>query len=317
MHRARHGVMGETQTGALAVEARGLWKRYGSMDVVRGVDLDVRAGECFGLLGPNGAGKTTTLRMLLGQTPPSSGELHVLGHPVPREARLARNRIGVVPQMDNLDPDFTVRENLLTYASYFGLRGDQLARRVDRLLEFANLDGRTQAQIQALSGGMKRRLSLARALINEPALVVLDEPSTGLDPQARQHIWQRLNMLVEQGRTLILTTHHMEEAERLCDRLAIIDNGTIIACDSPRNLVAAHIEPHVFELRGHGIGEWEHRGGTMAGRAERVGDTLLLYTHAPEPLLQALGADPNQRYWHRPAGLEDVFLKLTGRELRD
>ncbi|MFV8835377.1 ATP-binding cassette domain-containing protein [Aquisalimonas sp.] len=317
MNRAEHTIIAETQSLTAVVRARGLCKRYGETDVVRGVDLDVRPGECFGLLGPNGAGKTTTLRMILGQTPPSGGELHVLGHPVPEQARRARRRIGVVPQMDNLDPDFTVRENLLTYASYFGLNGAALGERVDQLLAFANLDGRTREQIQALSGGMKRRLSLARALINEPDLVVLDEPSTGLDPQARQHIWQRLNTLVEQGRTLILTTHYMEEAERLCDRLAIIDHGTIIACDSPRNLVAAHIEPHVIELRGHDIGDWQTRGGALAARAERVGDTLLLYTRDPEPLLQALGGDPDQRYWHRPAGLEDVFLKLTGRELRD
>ncbi|SEO72758.1 ATP-binding cassette domain-containing protein [Aquisalimonas asiatica] len=317
MNRAQNTIIAGTETASPVVRARRLCKRYGDTEVVRGVDLDVRPGECFGLLGPNGAGKTTTLRMMLGQTPPTSGELHVLGYPVPEQARTARNRIGVVPQMDNLDPDFTVRENLLTYASYFGLNGAALGERVDQLLTFANLDGRTREQIQALSGGMKRRLSLARALINEPDLVVLDEPSTGLDPQARQHIWQRLNTLVEQGRTLILTTHYMEEAERLCDRLAIIDHGTIIACDSPRNLVAAHIEPHVIELRGHDIGDWQTRGSALAARAERVGDTLLLYTRDPEPLLQALGSNPDQRYWHRPAGLEDVFLKLTGRELRD
>ena len=307
----------QTDAGEPVVRARGLRKRYGDTEVVCGVDLDVRRGECFGLLGPNGAGKTTTLRMLLGQTPPSAGELQVLGHPVPEQARSARNRIGVVPQMDNLDPDFTVRENLFTYARYFGLDGPEVQKRVDRLLEFAQLDGRSRAQIHALSGGMKRRLSLARALVNEPDLVVLDEPSTGLDPQARQHIWQRLNALVKQGRTLILTTHYMEEAERLCDRLAIIDHGTIIACDTPRRLIAEHIEPHVIELRGHDIGRWQEQGVALADRAERVGDTLLFYTRDPEPLLAALGANPEQRYWHRPAGLEDVFLRLTGHELRD
>lgn len=317
MNRAHNTVIEEAGVTTAVVTARGLCKRYGDTEVVRGVDLDVRRGECFGLLGPNGAGKTTTLRMILGQTPPSGGELRVLDHPVPEQARVARNRIGVVPQMDNLDPDFTVRENLLTYASYFGINGTALGERVDHLLAFANLDGRSGEQIQALSGGMKRRLSLARALINEPDLVVLDEPSTGLDPQARQHIWQRLNTLVEQGRTLILTTHYMEEAERLCDRLAIIDHGTIIACDSPRNLIAAHIEPHVIELRGHDIGGWQTRGAALAARAERVSDTLLFYAHDPEPLLHALGAEAGQRYWHRPGGLEDVFLKLTGRELRD
>lgn len=299
------------------VYAGDLRKRYGPLEVVRGVDLEVRRGECFGLLGPNGAGKTTLLRMLLGLTPPTAGRLRVMGHAVPAEARRAREHIGVVPQMDNLDPDFTVRENLLTYASYYGLKAQGLDGRIDELLAFANLEGRAAAAIQALSGGMKRRLSLARALINDPELIVLDEPSTGLDPQARQHIWQRLLTLLGQGRTLILTTHYMEEAERLCDRLAIIDGGRIVACDSPRALVDRHIESHVFELRGADTAHWEQRGAELASRAERVGDTLLLYAREPGALLDALEACPGLRYWHRPANLEDVFLKLTGRELRD
>ncbi|MFO7859206.1 MAG: ATP-binding cassette domain-containing protein [Ectothiorhodospiraceae bacterium] len=308
----------EATTAEPVVQARGLRKRYGDTEVVRGVDLDVRPGECFGLLGPNGAGKTTTLRMLLGQTPPTAGTLSVMGEPVPEHARRARSRMGVVPQVDNLDPDFTVRENLVTYASYFRLDDDTVARRMETLLAFANLEGRANAPIEALSGGMRRRLSLARALVNDPWLVVLDEPSTGLDPQARQYIWQRLNALVREGRTLLLTTHYMEEAERLCDRLAIIDDGAIVACDSPRALIARNIEPHVIELRGDAaIGDWQARGEQFGARCERVGDTLLLYVAAPGPLLEALGEDPDQPYWHRPAGLEDVFLRLTGRELRD
>ena len=305
------------QCMAPVVEAEGLRKRYADSEVICGVDLQVRPGECFGLLGPNGAGKTTLLRMILGLTEPSAGSLRVLGHPIPAEARRARERIGVVPQLDNLDPDFTVRENLVTYASYFGLKPASVASRIRELLVFARLDARSDASISALSGGMKRRLSLARSLINDPELVVLDEPSTGLDPQARQHIWQRLFGLLDSGRTLILTTHYMEEAERLCDRLAIVDAGLIVACDTPRALVSRHIEPHVFELRGSDAGRWQQRGAGLAGRAELVGDTLLLYAHDPDPLHHALGTEPGLRYWHRPASLEDVFLKLTGRDLRD
>src|SRR5690606_8221958 len=199
--------------GQAAVVARGLEKRYGDALVVAGIDLEIYHGECFGLLGPNGAGKTTTLRMLMGLTPPTGGSIEVLGFPVPQRAREMRRRAGVVPQFDNLDPDFTVRENLVTYASYFGLKRRQLDGRIEQLLEYAQLSDRADAAIGALSGGMKRRLTLARALINDPALIVLDEPTTGLDPQARQHIWERLRRLLNQGRTLILTTHYMEEAE--------------------------------------------------------------------------------------------------------
>jgi lipooligosaccharide transport system ATP-binding protein len=300
------------------VSARGLTKRYDGRTVVDHVDLTVAPGECFGLLGPNGAGKTTTLRMLLGLTPPDEGKLTVLGEPIPARAREARRRIGVVPQFDNLDPDFTVRENLVTYASYFGLRGEALARRVEELLDFANLRGRESVPIQSLSGGMKRRLTLARALINAPELVVLDEPTTGLDPQARHHIWHRLRNLLSGGTTLIITTHYMEEAERLCDRLAIIDQGRVVASDSPRALIQAHIEPHVVELSGHAATVWLDREGHApdTARVHRVGDVALIYTHDPRPLLDRLDAD-GLRYLHRPANLEDVFLKLTGHELRD
>ena len=304
--------------GTPLVSARGLTKHYDGRPVVDHVDLDVMPGECFGLLGPNGAGKTTTLRMLLGLTPPDGGELTALGEPIPARAREARTRIGVVPQFDNLDPDFTVRENLTTYASYFGLRGEALSRRVEELIEFANLRGRESVPIQALSGGMKRRLTLARALINAPELVVLDEPTTGLDPQARHHIWQRLRTLLSRGTTLIITTHYMEEAERLCDRLAIIDQGRVVACDTPRALIRAHIEPHVLELSGHAATVWLDAQGNLSdvARLHRVGDASLLYSSDPRPLLDRLDAD-GLRYLHRPANLEDVFLKLTGHDLRD
>src|SRR6185295_7276197 len=228
----------------------------GTNEVVCGIDLALGTGECFGLLGPNGAGKTTTLRLALGLTEPDAGEIYLLGYPVPRHGREARLRIGVVPQTDNLDPDFTVFENLLVYGRYFGLRDRDIAARIPRLLEFAGLEARADARIQTLSGGMKRRLSLARALVNDPDLIFLDEPTTGLDPQARHLIWDRLKRLLAQGKTIVLTTHVMEEAERLCARLAIMDRGRFIAEGSPRDLIARHIEPHVIEAHGDGVERW-------------------------------------------------------------
>jgi len=300
------------------VTARGLRKLYDGLAVVDGIDLDVQRGECFGLLGPNGAGKTTTLRMLLGIVPPNAGELHVLGHAIPRQAREMRERVGVVPQQDNLDPDFTVTENLRVYASYFNLRGAALDQRIQELLVFAALETKPKANIGTLSGGMKRRLTLARALINQPELLILDEPSTGLDPQARQVIWQRLRSLLGEGKTLILTTHYMEEAERLCDRLAIMDHGHILALGSPAQLIRQHIEPQVLEIYGPGLDAWyEHYGQRLALRSERVGETLFCYTRDESGLLENLRHRPELRFVHRPGNLEDVFLKLTGRELRD
>lgn len=300
------------------VEARGLTKRYGGLTVVDGIDLDVRAGECFGLLGPNGAGKTTTLRMMLGMTPPDGGSLHVLGHPIPAQAREMRAQLGVVPQQDSLDPDFSVLENLRTYARYFGLRGPEVEARIQELLSFANLSQRAGARIDELSGGMKRRLSLARALVNSPQLVILDEPTTGLDPQARQLIWQRLRMLIVQKRTLILTTHYMDEAQRLCDRIAIMDHGRILDVDAPAALIRRHIEPHVVEVHGPEVDAWlASEGRALAARSEKVGETLFCYTDDHRALMESLSRHPALQYLHRPANLEDVFLKLTGRDLRE
>jgi lipooligosaccharide transport system ATP-binding protein len=300
------------------VEARGLTKCYGERTVVDGIDLTVSRGECFGLLGPNGAGKTTTLRMLLGITPPTAGCLEVLGYPVPAEARRMRQSVGVVPQSDNLDPDFTVVENLWVYASYFGLPRAEVRRRIPRLLAFAALETRGGSPIATLSGGMRRRLILARALVNDPELLVLDEPTTGLDPQARQLIWHRLRGLVAAGKTLILTTHYMEEAERLCDRVAILDEGRVLETGRPRELISRHIEPHVVEVYGPGIDSWlATTARRLCRRTEHVGETVFCYLQDPEPLLRDLAGRPALRFLHRPANLEDVFLKLTGRELRD
>ncbi len=300
------------------VQASGLTKRYGAQCVVDGIDLEVQAGECFGLLGPNGAGKTTTLRMLLGITLPDGGNLEVLGYPIPTEARQMRRLLGVVPQQDNLDPDFTVVENLRTYGSYFGLHGRGLQQRIDELLDFASLQQKAAERIEALSGGMKRRLAMARALVNDPQLVILDEPTTGLDPQARQLIWQRLRALLREGRTLILTTHYMDEAQRLCDRLAIMDHGRILDLGSPAELIARHIEPHVIEVHGAGVQVWrQQQGEALLLRSEMIGETLFCYTGCERELVESLCAFGGLQYLSRHATLEDVFLKLTGRELRE
>ncbi len=298
--------------------ARELRKSYGGHEVVAGIDLELRPGECFGLLGPNGAGKTTTLRLCLGLTDPDSGTISMFGLPVPQSAREARARVGVVPQIDSLDPDFTVRENLMVYGRYFGLSVAQIDARIPTLLEFAGLTNRAGDKINALSGGMKRRLTLARALINDPDLIFLDEPTTGLDPQARHLIWQRLRQLVAQGKTIFLTTHFMDEAERLCHRLAIMDHGRIMALGTPRELIAAHIEPQVVEVFGDGALAWAaDPGGALCERCEHTGETVFCYARDVDPLLHNLEQRPDLRYLHRPANLEDVFLRLTGRDLRD
>jgi len=299
------------------LSARGLRKSFGELEVVCGVDLEVASGECFGLLGPNGAGKTTTLKLCLGLADPDAGEIELLGEPVPRRAREARSRVGVVPQFDSLDPDFTVAENLVVYARYFGIPAKETARRIPELLEFAGLAARGEARINTLSGGMKRRLTLARALVNDPQVIVMDEPTTGLDPQARHLIWERLRQLTQQGKTLVLTTHFMEEAERLCQRLAIMDHGRIIVQGSPRSLIAEHTERQVVEVHGPGVEDWMAQAKRLAPRVERVGDTVFCYAPDVEPILKSLAGQDDLAYLHRAASLEDVFLKLTGRDLRD
>ncbi|HZR03329.1 MAG TPA: ATP-binding cassette domain-containing protein [Burkholderiales bacterium] len=296
----------------------GVRKSYGGKPAVRDLDLELQRGECFGLLGPNGAGKTTTLRLALGLTEPDSGRITLLGHPIPARAREARVRLGVVPQLDNLDPDFTAFENLLIYGRYFGLSDVWLRQRIPGLLAFAGLEDRANSRIQTLSGGMKRRLTLARALINDPELIFLDEPTTGLDPQARHLIWARLKQLVAEGKTILLTTHFMDEAERLCHRIAIMDNGEIVAAGDPHELIERTIEPEVVEVHGDGVEMWVHEQSRfVCGRCELTGDTAFCYTDDGECVVQSLANTPKLRYLHRRANLEDVFLKLTGRDLRD
>jgi lipooligosaccharide transport system ATP-binding protein len=300
------------------LDVRKLRKVYGGAPVVDGLSFSIRRGECYALLGPNGAGKTTTLRCCLGLTEPDGGAIRLVGEPVPREARRARIRVGVVPQIDNLDPDFTVTENLVVYGRYYGLTDREVTGRLPALLEFASLAHKKDARIGELSGGMKRRLTLARSLVNDPDLIFMDEPTTGLDPQARHLIWERLNQLLGRGKTILLTTHFMDEAERLASRLAVIDHGRMIAEGAPRDLIREHIEPQVVEIYGDGARQWaESVGRTLVGRLEVTGETVFCYSHDPAPALHSLESNGGLRYLHRPANLEDLFLKLTGREMRD
>jgi lipooligosaccharide transport system ATP-binding protein len=303
--------------GEPVIVARGLTKSFDGRPAVRGIDLEIPRGGCFGFLGPNGAGKTTTLRMILGQSPLSGGSLTVFGLPVDHGVREIRARTGVVPQNDNADPDFTVAENLRMYARYFGLSAAEVAPRIRELLEFMELADRAEDRIRSLSGGMKRRLTIARALINDPELIVLDEPTTGLDPQVRRMIWNRLRELRNSGKTLLLTTHYMDEAERLCDDLVVIDKGRIVAQGAPRELIRHHVESNVLEIQGGGAPVEGLLAGLPAVRIERVGETHYCYTDDLPAALQRLERAPELICMHRPTTLEDVFLRLTGHELRE
>ncbi len=294
-------------------------KHFGSNHVVQDLSFEIAKGECLGVIGPNGAGKTTTIRMSLGQTAPDSGEIEILGMRMPADASAIKARLGVVSQFDTLDPDFSLEENILVYGRYFGMKAVQITPRIPKLLEFASLTNKAKAKPGELSGGMKRRLSLARSLVNDPDLLLLDEPTTGLDPQARHLMWERLQMLTAQGKSILLTTHFMDEAERLCHRLLVIDHGKKIAEGKPRDLIAQHLEPDVVEVYGEGALALQHDSTITqhAARVEVSGETLFLYSRVATPLLAALHAHPNLRTLHRPANLEDLFLKLTGRQIRE
>ena len=303
----------------LMVEARGLVKRYGDFTAVDGLDLAIARGECFALLGPNGAGKTTTIRMLYGFTPRSAGTLRIGGLDVAERPREVRALLGVLPQENNLDPDLTPLENLRTYARYFEVPAAEARRRAEELLAFVGLQDRAGARLEELSGGMKRRLLIARALINRPRVLVLDEPTTGLDPQARHLIWQRLRELKAAGTTLVLTTHYMEEARELCDRVAILDRGKLLRVGPPQRLVEAEVGAEVVEVRAAPEIEAEARRRLdgLAHRSERAGDTLYLYCDDGRTLLAALAGLPLGYVHRRAASLEDLFLRLTGRGLTE
>ncbi len=305
-------------TSSVFFEARNLVKRYGDTEVVRDLSFSIAPGECLGVIGPNGAGKTTTIRMCLGLTAPDSGSIHALGLEMPRDALAIKQQLGVVTQLDTLDPDFSCAENLLVYGRYFGMKDKAIKARIPELLEFASLTSKAKAKPGELSGGMKRRLSLARALVNNPRLLLLDEPTTGLDPQARHLMWERLQLLLQQGKSILLTTHFMDEAERLCSRLLVLDHGKKIAEGAPRDLIAQHLEPDVVEVYGHGaMGLVDSPLAALAARVEVSGETVFFYTHNARDLIEALGAHPQLRTLHRPANLEDLFLKLTGRQIRE
>jgi lipooligosaccharide transport system ATP-binding protein len=301
------------------ISARGLTKNYGSFTAVAGIDFDVLAGQSFGFLGPNGAGKSSTMRMIQCVSPPTSGLLRVLGQdPVADGARI-RARLGVVPQEDTLDNDLTVRENLLVYARYFGIGWAAARARAGELLEFVQLSDKGDARVQTLSGGMKRRLTIARSLVNSPEVLLLDEPTTGLDPQARHSVWDRLFRLKRDGVTVVLTTHYMDEAEQLCDRLVVLDGGLIVAEGSPRELIERYSSREVVELRFAGDVPPAEAYADLAPRVERVADRVLLYVDDGDTVASAVSRRPPSAagVLVRRSGLEDVFLRLTGRTLVD
>jgi lipooligosaccharide transport system ATP-binding protein len=308
--------------GGPAIEARDLRKTYSGLDAVDGIDFSVAEGECFGFLGPNGAGKTSTMKMIYGLATIDGGLLRVLGHDVAVDRRAVKARIGVVPQEDNLDRAFEVRENLLVHGRYYGRDLATLEPRVDELLTFVQLADRAGDSVFALSGGMRRRLLIARALVNDPDLVVLDEPTTGLDPQARLAVWVALERLKREGVTLLLTTHYMEEAARLCDRLVIMDQGRIVTEGSPAELIARHVGREVLEVELPEGSAPEPLLESIAGRYdshERSESGVLLYGDDAEAILSAIDHErfPTERAMVRRASLEDVFLRLTGRRLRE
>ena len=324
----RSGAMLSYAPPGVLIHARGLVKTFGAFEAVRGIDLDVQKGEAFGFLGPNGAGKSSTMRMIGAVSPPTAGRLQVFGLDPLRDGSEIRARIGVCPQEDTVDAELRVRENLVVYARFFGMSKGASRKRADELLEFVSLKERAESKVESLSGGMKRRLTIARALVNSPQLLLLDEPTTGLDPQARHLVWERLFRLKQQGVTLVLTTHYMDEAEQLCDRLVVMDGGRIVAEGSPRELINRHSTREVTELRfdvpDHEIvaSAVADRVGSISARVEALPDRLLVYSADGDEVAAAVQrlADPASRpisVLVRRSTLEDVFLRLTGRSLVD
>ncbi|MEY9590784.1 lipooligosaccharide transport system ATP-binding protein [Bradyrhizobium yuanmingense] len=299
----------------VAIDLAGVKKSFGDKLIVNDLSFSVARGECFGLLGPNGAGKSTIARMLLGMISPDGGKITVLDEPVPSRARAARTRVGVVPQFDNLELEFTVRENLFVFGRYFGMSARRIEAVAPSLLEFARLESKADVRVSELSGGMRRRLTLARALINDPHLLVMDEPTTGLDPHARHLIWERLRALLARGKTILLTTHFMEEAERLCDRLCVLESGCKIAEGKPDALIDEHIGCNVIEIYGGDPNQLRELIKPYARHIEVSGETLFCYARHPEQVRVHLRGQANLRVLQRPPNLEDVFLRLTGREM--
>jgi lipooligosaccharide transport system ATP-binding protein len=309
------------KAGETTLVARGLKKNYGDFEAVKGIDFKVYRGECFGFLGPNGAGKTTTMKMIYGTAIPTGGELKVAGLDVRRAEREVKRRIGVVPQENNLDEDLKVRENLLVYGRYFDLPRKLVRRRAEELLEFVQLSDKADAQVEQLSGGMKRRLLIARALVNDPDLVVLDEPTTGLDPQARHLVWNKLRELTGESKTLVLTTHYMDEAAQLCDRVCIMEGGRIISEGAPRDLISEHVSSEVLEFRARpdALKKLAATIEDTVDSMESLGDALLVYTSDSDAVMSRVNESGIlvENILRRQASLEDVFLKLTGRRLID
>lgn len=307
-------------TNTNVLELRQVRKTFGSRTVLSSLDFSIKRGECVALLGPNGAGKSTTIALSLGLAQANSGDVKLLGYCLPIDGHVARRYVGVVPQYDALDPDFTVFENLVVFGRYFGVQAHTLRRRAETLLQFAQLETRRHDSVNSLSGGMRRRLMLARSLINEPAMLFLDEPTTGLDPQAKHVIWDRLVELKRQGLSLFLTTHYMDEAQRLADRVAVLDHGAIVACDTPARLIREVVGYAVLEVWGSQVDEWmRHLDEPVRRSAELRGETRYFKNGMADTVLAQLkhGTFTDLDYIYRPGNLEDVFFSLTGRALRD
>ena len=301
----------------LDIHARGLSKSFGALKAVDGITLQVERGECYGMLGPNGAGKTTAIRMIHGAVRPDGGELSVLGRDAAAGSRRIREEMGVVPQEDTLDNELSVYNNMWVFANYFGISRRRSRGRIEELLDFVQLRDKWGEQIKNLSGGMKRRLLIARALIHRPRLLILDEPTTGLDPQARHLVWQRLRELKSGGLTILLTTHYMEEAAQLCDRIGVMAQGRVLVEGPPAELVRERVGEEVIELRGAGREAAAAALNGLGLEIERAGDTLYLYCRSGAKAVERLASAGEREFLRRPASLEDLFLRLTGRELRE